>query len=344
MKILVVRVGKAGDMVMITPALRALLRLYPDAEFHLLTSPDGRRVLRGFDPRISKVIIYPTGILTEILRRRRIVRGLKDETYARAFVFEGDPRFHRLIGLSGAPASLLRRDPLLHYSECCLSLVRHSTGLPVKDAWIELPVTDEGRSRATAYLREQGIRDNDIVVGFHSTSSISSAWFFRRRKRRLHRTWPAACFAGLAGLLHEHAAAKGLPLRILMDVLPEERRLVEPIARMSAGMVTVASAPPDFERYKAVLQRMTLLVTPDTGPMHIAAAVGAPVVALFSGKTPEDCGPFVTAEKYAVLRAENSARPELGLAAIAPESVFQACLLFLPGFAGVPEACAAKTP
>ena len=115
MKILVVRVGRAGDMVMITPALRALLRRYPHAEFHLLTSPDGRRVLRGFDARISRVLIYPTGILNEILHRRRIVRELKNETYAHAFVFEGDPRYHNLIRLTGAPASLLRRDPLLHY-------------------------------------------------------------------------------------------------------------------------------------------------------------------------------------------------------------------------------------
>jgi ADP-heptose:LPS heptosyltransferase len=329
MKILVVRVGKAGDMVMITPALRTLLRLYPHAEFHLLTSPDGRRVLHGFDARISKVFIYPTGVLNEILHRRRIVRGLKDETYTHAFVFEGDPRYHNLIGLTGVPASLLHRNPLLHYSECCLSLVRPHVNLPVQETWIELPVTDEGRKRSTAYLREYGIRDNDIVVGFHATSSSSLTGFFRGRKRRVQRTWPADRFASLAVLLLEHAAAKGLSLRILMDVLPEERRLVEPIIRMSAGIVVVASAPPDFERYKAVLQRMTLLVTPDTGPMHIAAAVGTPVVALFSGKAPEDCGPFVPAEKYAVLRAENSTQPELGLAAITSQSVLQACRPFL---------------
>jgi ADP-heptose:LPS heptosyltransferase len=332
MKILVVRVGKAGDMVMITPALRALLRLHPRHEFHLLTSPDGRRVLRGFDARITRVFICPTGILNEILHHRRIVRELKAESYEHVFVFEGDLRYHNLIGLTGAPASLLRRDPSLHYSECCLSLVRHPMGLPAQDTWIELPVTDEGRNRSTAYLREHGIGDNDVVVGFHATSSSNSAGFFRGRKRRLHRTWPAACFARLAGLLHEHAAAKGLHLRILMDVLPNEIRLVEPIVRMSAGRVSVVSAPPDFERYKAVLQRMALLVTPDTGPMHIAAAVGTPVVALFSGKAPEDCGPFVPAEKYTVLRAENSAQPELGLAAINPEIVLQACLPFLPGF------------
>jgi ADP-heptose:LPS heptosyltransferase len=331
MKILVVRVGKAGDMVMITPALRALLVLYPQAEFHLLTSPDGCRILRGFDPRITEFFIYPTGVLQECLHRRRIVRRLKDCGYARAYIFEADPRYHSLMRIAEQPASLLRCDPpLVHYSERCLSLVRQSTDLPVQNTWIELPVTEEGRNRSAAYLHQHGVRETDIVVGFHSTSSSASAAFFRKRKRRMHRSWPAEYFASLARLLHEHAQTQGMPLRILMDVLPEEQRLVEPIVRMSRGLVTLVSAPPDFERYKGVLQKMRLLVTPDTGPMHIAAAVGTPLVALFSSKAPEDCGPYVPADKYRVLRAENTAHSELGLAAISPESVFQACLPFLP--------------
>jgi ADP-heptose:LPS heptosyltransferase len=114
-----------------------------------------------------------------------------------------------------------------------------------------------------------------------------------------------------------------------MDVLPEERRLVEAIEKESGGTVRLISAPPDFERYKAVLERMALLVTPDTGPMHIAAAIGTPLVALFSRKSPEDCGPFMPADKYRVLRAEDAPHPEFGLTAITPESVFDACTPFL---------------
>ena len=90
------------------------------------------------------------------------------------------------------------------------------------------------------------------------------------------------------------------------------------------------SGPPDFERYKAILQRMNLLISPDTGPMHVAAAVGTKVVGLFSGKSPEDCGPFVPPEQYFILRAEDTGRAELGLAAIPPESIFEACQPFLP--------------
>jgi hypothetical protein len=62
--------------------------------------------------------------------------------------------------------------------------------------------------------------------------------------------------------------------------------------------------------------------------MHIAAAVGTPLVALFSHMSPRDCGPYVPAGNYTALRAEDTGHPELGLAAISPESVFSACLPF----------------
>lgn len=94
--------------------------------------------------------------------------------------------------------------------------------------------------------------------------------------------------------------------------------------------VTVLSGPPDFERHKALLQKLKLLVTTNSGLMHVAAAVGTPVVALFSGWSPADCGPFVPPGRSAVLRAEDGPRPERGLAAISAEAAFAACVPFLP--------------
>jgi ADP-heptose:LPS heptosyltransferase len=64
--------------------------------------------------------------------------------------------------------------------------------------------------------------------------------------------------------------------------------------------------------------------------MHIGAAVGTRLVALFAGHDPRDCGPYVPENQFAVLRAEDMPKPELGLAAISPEKVFEACKPFLP--------------
>ncbi len=329
-RILAVRVGRAGDLVMITPALNLLLSSYPNAELHLLTSPEGRRVLNGYHPRLTRFLIFRTGFLREILGKAGIMREIREAGYSRVFVFEADPRFHRLFEEVGAAVHLLPSGPpTRHYSLRCVSLVDESLPVPGCAGWVTLPVTEDGRRKAEAYFQSHGVEKEDCLAGFHATFSQASALPFRKREARLHRSWPADSFAHLACLLHERARSENIPLRIIIDVLPGERRLVEAIERQSGGTIRVISGPPDFERYKAVLERMALLVTPDTGPMHIAAAVGTPLVALFSNKSPEDCGPFVSTDKYKVLRAADTAQPRLGLAAITPESVCEACSGFL---------------
>jgi len=75
---------------------------------------------------------------------------------------------------------------------------------------------------------------------------------------------------------------------------------------------------------------MNLLIAPDTGPAHIAAAVGTNLVGLFSGHNPKDCAPYTSDNKLVVLRAEDYQHSELGLAAISAGDVFQASKVFLP--------------
>ena len=98
------------------------------------------------------------------------------------------------------------------------------------------------------------------------------------------------------------------------------------VAARSAGTVKLLVAPPDFQRYKGLLSRLDVLVTPNTGPMHIAAALDTPLVALFSNWSPADCGPYMDPQRCMVLRAEDTAEPDRGLAAITPESVATAVL------------------
>ena len=119
-------------------------------------------------------------------------------------------------------------------------------------------------------------------------------------------------------------------MAIVMDLLPEERSLGESIVRASEGRIRLLTPAPDFERYKATLQRMNLLITPNTGPMHIAGAVGTRMVALFCVQHPGDSGPYVPPAQWVALRAEDTLAPHLGLAAIAPIDVFEACRRYLP--------------
>jgi ADP-heptose:LPS heptosyltransferase len=152
----------------------------------------------------------------------------------------------------------------------------------------------------------------------------------RSQHHRHQKTWPEEAFARLAGKLVDYGKTVGREITVVMDMLPEEQDLGERIVSASGGAITLMTPKPDFERYKAALQAMSLLVVPNTGPMHIAGAVGTPVVALFSELDPRDCGPYVPTDKVRYLCAEDTAEPEKGLAAISVDSVFEACKTFLP--------------
>lgn len=325
-KILIIRVGRAGDLMMITPALRALLDSYPDAEFHVLTSPDGARVLKHYSPRLTRAIVHRRSAWLAWFERRRIRREIAAAGYDKVFCFELKPTFIALFtGLATEEHAIDMSRADAHYARRCLDVVSRAVGRPLDNYWLNLPVTDAGRVSARDLLALHGITPDTIVVGFHPTySGIKKApW---RRGLAGAKLWPPQHFARLAQLLTDDAAARGIALRIIMDLMPDERAVGEEIVQHAAGRVTLLLPPPDFSRYVATLARLNLLVTPDTGPMHIAAAVGTPVVALFGGTRPEDCGPFVPPAQYRVVQP---AQPAQGIAGITPGQVFDACRALL---------------
>jgi ADP-heptose:LPS heptosyltransferase len=326
LKILVIRVGRAGDMMMITPALRALLDRYPNAEFHMLTSPDGQRVLKHYAAQLTRFLIYQRSAWLAGWHRRRLRSDIARGGYDRVFCFELKPSFTGLYADLPLQADAIDMShPGAHYARRCLDVVSRATGDRYQDCWLNLPVTAPGRARALATLGEQGIGPETFVIGLHPTYSgmKKAPW---RRHLADAKLWPPEHFAALARLLADYGAQRDLKLRIIMDLIPEERAIGEAIARLSNGQVTLMVPPPDFQRYVATLERMDLLVTPDTGPMHIAAAVGTRFAALFGGTRPEDCGPYVPDTQFRILQPPSGVQ---GIAAISPAQVFAACVALM---------------
>lgn len=312
-------------MLMITPAVKALLDHYPEAELHLLTSVDGQRVFKGFSPRLTTFLLHDRKALLAGLHLKRLLKQVQMAGYDSAFCFELNPSF--------APFYQAARDgghcinmgrPEAHYARRCLDVVEQAVNRPVEGYWLYLPVTEEARAKAREILTNAGIDDQTFVVGMHPTYSglKKVAW---RRNMDAGRRWPTTAFAELAKMLATYGEDHHLKLRIIMDLMPEEAAIGEEIVQLSDGKVAMLTPPLDFQRYKATLQRMNLLITTDTGPMHIGGAVGAPLVALFGGTHPEDSGAYVPADRYQIVQS-----PTKLIADITPAQVFVACQKFLP--------------
>ncbi len=328
-KILIVRVGLGGDLVMITPALKLLLNALPNAEFHLLTTGEGRRALGGFSDRITQNFLYHRRFLRTQLLQRKLTKAFRAEGYSRIYVFESRSLYRSwLQNLAPVFIGLDQWSGRGHYCERCMQMVENSFSEAVPKLlprpWISLPVTREGVQKARAQLIENGLDPATKLVGLHPTFSGSSFSPFRDRQGEKHRTWPGENFAALARILQSQALDKGIDLAVVIDALPEERPHIESILNHDAGQIVLMTSPPDFQRFKGYLQGLDVLVSPNTGPMHFAAALGTPVVSLFSQWAVDDCGPFVPENMFEALEARNTAHPELGLAAIEPEQVADA--------------------
>lgn len=330
-KILIIRIGRAGDMVMITPALQAVLDNYPDHELHILTSQDGKRILSEFDSRVTKIYIYIKSRMKTIFARFAQLKEIQETSYEYIFNFELKQSYKKIYKKSYAKIfELDKSEPHLNYAQRCLNVVQKSIEKDISNYWDWLPVTNEGIEKARIQLLNKGISNNDFVVGVHPSFSGSKKSLSSSKSRNYLREWPAEYFAEVINMLAKYNDEYNLNIKIVIDLLPDERVLGERIVENTGENVVLFILKPDFQRYKALIKRMDLLITPDTGPMHIAAAVGTKNICLFSGKSPEDCGPYMQKENYVALRSEDYGDANLGLRAIKPEHVFEACKKYLP--------------
>jgi heptosyltransferase-1 len=154
------------------------------------------------------------------------------------------------------------------------------------------------------------------------------------------KRWPVERYAAVA----RHFAQRGF--RILVNAGPGEEPLAAAIEK-EAGSAAV-SLNCSLAQLIAVTRRVSLAIAGDTGPLHLACALGLPVVGIFGPTDPRRNGPFGT--RFKVLRSPQSQRdhtrreaPEAGLLTIRPEDVLQAALdLLYPEKAApsLPESCA----
>ena len=321
MNILIVRIGRMGDMVMILPAIQAIRERHPEATLYALTSRDGMRVLPLVGIDFEHLCEYRGQWWYRFSETLKVKRWFAAHHFDEIYCFEMK---QRTVGWLPHSARVLQpHASMQHYAARCLQLVlRQPTLAPIPQSYLPLPVTQED-----AALRAYGVTPHTIVVGFHPTYSGFGKW--GKQGEHIHRLWPESSFAGLALQLTAHARQQGLDLKIVMSLLPHEQRLGQRLVARSQGSIVVLPGTPGFKGYLAYLQRLNVLVVSNTGVLHLAAALNTPVVALFSAHNPEDCGPYMAKGRYVVLRAEAMEHPKLGLEAISVDDVLSATLRLL---------------
>lgn len=328
MKILVIRNGRVGDTVMATSAITALLNLYPDALITIIASPEGSRLLKDFHERVEAIWVwsrYGLGIQSK-RDKKKIIKKIEDAHFDKAFCLDTNPSIANLVETSQAEKYFQTHlGPPIHCARHYLNLIEQASGQKIDDIPVNLPVTKESSEQLGLELKKIGIEKDDTVIMMHPTFSGYSKLGLRKRDARKRKLWPAQNYADLAKRLLDSDYAKNYQIKIIMALLPAEQSLGQKIVKLSNCKIQLIESVPSFERYKALIHRADMFVSPDTGPMHISAAVNTRTVAMYSNKDPADCGPYMPADRFNVLRSECTDHPEKGIAAITVDAMMSAC-------------------
>lgn len=333
MKIAIVKLSSLGDVVHALPVAHALRRQFPQAhvtwivearELAILTGHPDLDAVVPVDTRLWRRLIWrPAGAVEVGGKLSRLTERIRRARFDVAIDLQGLIKSGLLTAYTGAPLRIgfaFRhcREPLnavfttrrvtpppeaVHIVEQYLSLL---APLGVKRAApvFHVPSESEAERRIEEFLAEQGVKPRDRLVALNPGAGRPS------------KRWPVERFARVAERLTVEAGA-----RVLLLWGPDEEAMARSIA---AGMTSrpILAPPTTIPALSALLRRSALMVASDTGPLHLAAALGTPSIGLYGPTRAERNGPYGP-------RCRGLQSADGTLASISAAEVFRAALELL---------------
>ncbi len=273
-------------MVLFTPALKALRKGFPHAYITLMIGTNSAdEVIRG-SGLVNKVIRYK---FNGIIEKSRFIKRLRKERFDLSLVSFLDSNYEMALvsylsaatwrvgyhsqryscgkgcgKLYNIKIKLLDITEDRHEVERHLDLIR-VLGLPIKDKKIEIWLDKEDREFAEEFLKKYDI-SNNLLIGMHPGAGGTMGF----------KCWPKERFAMVADKF-----GKGYNAKILLVGGHEETKLADQIGKLMTEEPIIAVGKTSIKQTAALIEKCDLFITNDSGPMHIASAVGISVVAIF---------------------------------------------------------------
>ncbi len=347
-KILVRGPNWLGDAVMCEPALRGLRRLFPDAQITLLVKPVVADLFTGH-PSLTRVLIYDSkGRHAGLSGKWALAEQLRRQSFDLAVLFQNAFEAALLTFLAGVPRrygyatdgrSLLLSNPvavpdrsaLTHQVRYYWDLLK-PLGLTGDPPAPELVVSPEEEQAMAGRLAQGGLTANDVVVGINPGSTYGGA------KRWLPERYAEATERLCRTIRESRNQQVGV---VIFGAKGEERLGQEIAARLSSPSLVLSGAT-TIRELMAALKRCAMLLTNDTGPMHIASAFQVPLVAIFGPTDWRTTSPFGSA--HAIVRQPVDCAPCMlrecpidhrCMTRVTVDQVYEASLSSLSGLSGL---------
>ncbi|HIO69873.1 MAG TPA: lipopolysaccharide heptosyltransferase II [Nitrospirales bacterium] len=300
-RILLLKPSSLGDIIHALPTLAAIRRTFPEAHISWLVKKAWAPILHHH-PLLDDII----EVEFSAVRLFGLIGSLRARRFDIVVDLQGLLRTGVLSWLSGAATRIgftdAREGSSLFYTRRIVAPMREmhavdrylclasALGATSSKSEFVLPYRSDEKRRGEALFTKAGLDDASNVIGI----APSARWVTKR--------WPAESFAAVADQLQYEGPHKVVFIGVTQEKseVARVKRAMRTEAADLTGLTTVGDLP-------AVMRRLRLLITNDSGPMHVAAAVGTSVVAVF-GPTSSACtGPY--GDGHTVLTSPVDCRP-----------------------------------
>lgn len=311
-RILLIQISAIGDVILLAPALRAIRRQFPAARFTMITSAINGQLLKHC-PYLDDLLTFNVRECAKSpVKFGRFIQSLRARRFDLAIDFEHWPRLtaflayasgakrrlgfsaqgqYRHYGFTDVVEHVRGKHELLSYMEMAKLLAGET-----EERELEIWVGEEDNRWAEQFLPTHGVKNADKLVCIHPDAGRTEP---RRR-------WTIDGYARVADAL-----AEGHGVQILLTGAPSEVTLCQQIARKMHATAMIAAGKTDINQLAALFSRSLFVLCGNCGPMHLAAAVKTPVVAIHGPTNPDQWGPW--GKEHIVIKSDMSCSPCLNL-------------------------------
>ena len=318
MNILIVKLSAIGDVIHTLPALNAIRNYYPEANITWLVEEDAAPLVIGHKA-LDRVIVSKRKrwlralrslfLLSTIKDVYGFIKVLRDTRYDMILDFQALLKSGILIALARGQRKIGFNKGLEHMEHSYMFLneripaidmethaltrgmvLLNAIGIPTKEIEYKLPVSNDDCEKVDELMKRHDINGVKFLIAINPVAKWES------------KLWPKERFARLADMIIDEYDA-----RIIFTGGSEDRHIIQDIMSAMKGRALNLAGHTTLKMLAALYKKTVLVISTDTGPMHLAAAMETPVVAIFGPTAPWRTGPYGSGHR--VVRADPECSP-----------------------------------
>ena len=284
--ILVIKLRYIGDVLLATPTVRAIKAARPDVRVTMMVNRGTEEVLSG-NPDVDEIVVLDKGSLAA---QWRLIFGLRRRRFDTVIDLTDGDRSAFLSWISGASVRIGFNDEHRWRGRCYTQVVQPVPGVRHRiDRDLEAlkPMSIQAGSKdPQLWLTPEEANNADQLLDQFGVQRSQPIVILQPGARYWNKAWPPERYAQLADhLTYQYGC------QVLIGGSDQDIDLAQQIQQIAKSSPVNMAGRTTIKQFAAIAKKSALFVGSDSGAMHIASAVGTPLVALFGPSSPREWGP-----------------------------------------------------